>query len=145
MDKLLNAASSVAEQAFKDFVIRGGVIRDGARPLSATQAASFRGALTPILWMLREFIVEYSVEFPQPRYVADPEAMLGVSVDALEVSASASPVVFMLSDFIRNELASANTADLDLSLLFANFREWAAENVPGTARPVSAPGDQRPE
>lgn len=145
MDKLLKAASSVAEQVFNEHAQRGGTVRDGERVLSVAEAASFKGALTPILWMLREFIVEYEIDFPTPIYKADPDALLGVSVEALEVSRSASPSVFMLADFLRNEIVPQDTLDLDLSMLFSNFREWAAKHVL-SARSVRPPqGEQEPE
>lgn len=145
MDKLLKAAVSVAEQVFKEFVNRGGVIRDGDRRLSAVQAASAQGALPPILWMLHEFIVEYEIDFPQPRYAVDPDALLGVSVVALEVSKSASPSVFMLADFLRNELVPQATNDVDLSVLFANFKGWAGENVHVAQGVDLQLGEQEPE
>lgn len=145
MDKLLKAASSVAEQVFKDYAKRGGVIRDGARKLTVTEAAGQDGALAPILWMLREFIVEYDIEFPAPRYEANPQALTGVSLAGLEVSSSSSPSIFMLADFLRNELVPSATNDVDLSLLFGNFREWAADNVPGFSPAPQQPGATQPE
>lgn len=144
MDKLLLAMERVAEDVFADFMRRGGIVHDAGRNLSLMETASLSGALTPILWMQSEFASEYGLPFPGLVFKASGEALCGVVIETLDVSRSASPAVFMLSDFLRNEVIG-EIVDLDLSLLFENFREWAAGNVPGVA-PYSGPGgDRRPE
>ena len=145
MDKILKAAASVAEQVFTEYAQRGGVIRDGDRVLSVSETASVKGVLVALLWMLREFIDDYEIDFPVPVYVADPDTLLGVSVESLDVSRSASPSIFMLSDFLRNEIVPQDVSNLDLSLLLANFREWAVQNVPGASMIQVYPGQRKPE
>lgn len=144
MDKLMQAMELVAAQAMADFCRRGGVIRDGDRQITVEEAASFRGALTPIVWMLGEFAGDYGLDFPGLTFAGDKEAMVGVVVVELGVSRSASPTVFTLADFIRNELTPESILDLDLSILFANFKDWAAQNVPGYDGPERT-GTQQPE
>lgn len=142
MDNLLNAANKVAMQVFSEYVERGGVIRDGARILSIDEAASTKGALTPLLWMMHEFITEYEIECPTMVYSADPESMVGMAITGMEVSRSASPVLFMLSDFLRSEIVPETVKDFDVSLLFSNFKEWAAQQESHNV--VAAAGAQQP-
>ena len=150
MEKLLNAASEVAAQVFGEYLERGGVLRDGARTLSVDEAASAKGALTPILWMLQEFITEYEIEFPKMVYSVDPDSMVGASITGMEVSRSASPLLFMLSDFLRREIVPESVDDFDMSLLFSNFREWAAQqqdlgSAPMPVSPQRNAQDHEPE
>lgn len=143
MDKLMQAMELVAAQAMADFCRRGGVIRDGERQLSVEEAATFRGALTPIVWMLGEFAEDYGLDFPALTFRSDQDAMTGAVLVEMGVSRSASPTVFTLADFIRNELTPELVLDLDLSILIANFKDWAALNIPGCAGP-ERPGSQQP-
>lgn len=148
MDNLLNAVRAVAAEVFDEYALRGGVIRNGSQALSVDEASSLGGALTPIIWMCREFIAEYDIEFPQPMYQADPEALSGVSITGMDVSRSSSPMVFMLADFLRHEIVPQGIMDFDVSVLVANFKDWAVENVPGfEAQQAQAPSghDREPE
>ena len=146
MDKVLNAAQKVAAQVFSEFSQRGGVIRAGARVLSSEQAASPVGALPPLLYMLREFVEDYEMEFPVPVFRAQAQALTGVEVTALKTAGSASPAIFMLADFLRNELVPAEVHDLDLAQLLENFYGWAHDQVPGYQQPAPhAPQQTEPE
>lgn len=146
MDKLMKAAASIAAQFFRDFDLRGGVVWDGEKKLSVEQACSYEGALTPILWMLREFVEDYEIAFPALHYSPDQASITGLKLVGIEASRSASPAIFMLADFLRNELAPEEISDLDLSVLFTNFRTWAAENVLNQDGGEMGPqGERRPE
>lgn len=129
MDKLNEALSRIAERIFDDFVARGGVIRENESSLGATVVASPQGGLPAILWVVQQFYQDYSLDFPQINFRRDPTAHTGYALEAVVVPHASSPVLLMVSDFLRNEMLQEQVAEIDLGVMFSNFREWCAANV----------------
>lgn len=126
---MLAAMESVGEQVFRDFAARGGIVRDDEVALGVEKVGSFKGGLTPLLWMARQFTLDYQLDFPDVAYFRDPAALTGVRAVCLTVEHSGASAVFSFADFLRNEIVPAHVQDLDLSLLLRSFKEWSLENV----------------
>lgn len=129
MQNLLAAMESVGEQVFRDYAARGGIVRDDEVALGVEKVGSFNGGLTPLLWMARQFTLDYQLDFPDVAYFRDPAALTGVRAVCLTVEHSGASAVFSFADFLRNEIVPAHVQDLDLSLLLRSFKEWSLENV----------------
>ena len=138
-DKLLSVMERVAGRALIEFQSRGGVVTNGPVSMAAEDFSSFRGALSPILWMSTAFFRDWGLSFPKVIFREEVESMTGFVVDHLEVTGSESPALFSFSDFVRNELLGEHSKTLDLSTLLTNFRAWGLENIAAPAR-VAGPG-----
>lgn len=126
----------LAKEVASDFCSRGGSITDGERDIPVEDVGSFNGALTPILWMAVEFFEDIQLQFPGVVYKAEVDSMTGFVLDRLTIEGSVSPVVFLFSDFLRNELFGGYTNKVDLSTLLTNFRSWGLEHLAPDASPT---------
>jgi len=141
MDKLLKIMESVASGVIGEFAARGGVLRDGDRPVAPDVASAVRGGLSPLLWMLSEFMADYDLDFPEIVYRTDPDSLTGFVADRVVSDGSSSPPIFALSDFLKNELFPASVHEFDMSSLLIGFREWGfdhVDNAPGRSPVESA-------
>lgn len=143
-EKLVPIATKLVREALESFVSNGGRLHDAGRPLTPERVAAPDGGLPAVLFFAEEFLGSYEIDFATFDFESDPAALLGVTMPKMysEWSATSTPL-FFLSDFIRNELIPSANGDLDLSVLFANFRIWLGERVvPLAPAPGAVPKHQ---
>jgi len=128
MDKLKNAIYQVASRIFSDFSARGAVLRDGVE-VDPQLMASHDGGLPMVLWVVSEFYRDYKVVFPDIRYRVQENAYTGYVVDEIVIADSSSVVLYMLSDFLRNEMLAEKVMEIDIAVMLKNFQQWCAQHV----------------
>ncbi|WP_432262895.1 hypothetical protein [Cupriavidus sp. TMH.W2] len=137
-EKLVPIAAKLVREALESFVSNGGRLHDAGRPLTPERVAAPDGGLPAVLFFAEEFLGSYEIDFATFDFEPDPEALLGVTMPKMysEWHAKSTPL-FFLSDFMRNELIPIAQGDLDLSVLFGNFRAWLGERM---VSPAAATG-----
>lgn len=142
MDKLKDALSKLVLKIFGEFLQRGGMLTRAGVPVDATMLASPKGGLPAIMWVVDQFYhQDYKLEFPELCFAEDSSAYTGYALADMRVTHSASPVLLMVSDFLRQEVLPEHVVEFDCDLMMTNFAEWCRVNVsPGqgtspTARP----------
>jgi hypothetical protein len=133
MRHITPSLSKLSNAIFRDFVERGGVLRDGTKEIHPDLLSSQSGGLPALLWMTKEFVDDYELGFPILEFLPDGQAYTGFAlVEPRDVGSSAS-LLLKVSDFLRNEVVPVGVVDLDLGALFSNFKEWCEWNVSAPA------------